>query len=67
MGTGDVFEGEHAIGGTLYNTFAEYEAEAALRKAWADFYRDFNHWRPSPGVTLDAIKQARALLGMEKP
>lgn len=50
----------------LYTSCEEFEQERELNKVWSDFVRSLAVGRAPAGMTLEAIKQARALLAPKK-
>lgn|SRR5262245_22715503 len=59
--------GEYISPGRCYLSREEYEAERVLYSAWGRLQRDLrDHDRSPEGVTLEDIKQARALLRLEE-
>lgn len=57
---------ETGTGGTIYRSREELEASQALNKAWDELKRAIaDNWTRPEGVTLEAICEARRLLGLE--
>ena len=57
--------GRYSSPGTCYLTREEHEREVALRAEWSVFRRDVEkRLDPHSGLTVAAIKQARAVLGL---
>lgn len=55
----------YSSSGRVYLTKADHDAEVALTAAYRKLADQFwRTWTPPAGVTIDNIKQARALLGL---
>ncbi len=57
--------GQYSYRGRAYLTKEEHDAELALNAAWRDFYKALPQYGGVPdGVTIDAIRKAREVLGL---
>lgn len=52
--------------GRCYLSHEHYEAEMRANRLWAELNRKIRYWRP-PGVTIEQIRSAAAVLGVELP
>ena len=51
--------------GRVYASREEYERIVIVEAAWAAFVKSLSVWRVPPGVTVEKIEQAKALLSGE--
>lgn len=64
--TGALDGGDFASPGEVYRSRDEWETKQALASTWSKFRQAVDQsWRPPVGATVEAIAQARALLGLE--
>ena len=57
--------GEYTSPGQCYLSEADYRIETALDKTWRQLHDDLRHYyRRPPGITMDQIRQIRALCGL---